>query len=135
MAKDAEVLALRHQNAVLRRQIARVRYEPADRVWLAIALLQQESDGMWKQLTCGFSDCEFSELVHRNLSWPDIKCSRTCCRYSADDLAVSARAGLELRHQLPQEPVLVGTLNTVRSVRLSLCNSCSVRNGRALETW
>jgi transposase len=34
-AKDAEVLALRHENAVLRRQIARVRYEPADRIWLA----------------------------------------------------------------------------------------------------
>ncbi|MBL1120190.1 transposase [Streptomyces sp. 110] len=36
VAKDAEVLALRHENAVLRRQIARVRYEPADRIWLAI---------------------------------------------------------------------------------------------------
>src|SRR5207245_1873383 len=35
VAKDAEVLALRHENAVLRRQIAGVRYEPADRVWLA----------------------------------------------------------------------------------------------------
>ncbi|MFB9576901.1 hypothetical protein ACFFTL_32680, partial [Streptomyces yanii] len=34
-AKDAEVLALRHENAVLRRQIARVCYEPADRLWLA----------------------------------------------------------------------------------------------------
>ncbi|MER6409353.1 hypothetical protein ABT269_39200, partial [Streptomyces viridosporus] len=30
VAKDAEVPALRHENAVLRRQIARVRYEPAD---------------------------------------------------------------------------------------------------------
>ncbi|MFE4960507.1 integrase core domain-containing protein [Streptomyces sp. NPDC056653] len=36
VAKDAEVMALRHENAVLRRQIARVRYEPADRIWLAV---------------------------------------------------------------------------------------------------
>lgn len=36
IAKDAEVLALRHENAVLRRQIAGVRYEPADRLWLAV---------------------------------------------------------------------------------------------------
>lgn len=36
VAKDAEVLALRHENAVLRRQIARVCYESADRIWLAV---------------------------------------------------------------------------------------------------
>jgi hypothetical protein len=33
--KDAELLALGHQNAVLRRQISRVRYQPAGRLWLA----------------------------------------------------------------------------------------------------
>jgi len=35
VSEDAEFMVLRHENVVLRRQTGRVRYEPADRLWLA----------------------------------------------------------------------------------------------------
>src|SRR5439155_17340984 len=35
VSKDAGLLVLRHENAVLRRQISRACYQPGDRLWLA----------------------------------------------------------------------------------------------------
>jgi len=49
LTKDAEPLALRRENAVLRRQGKRVRYEPADRVWFA-ALAQLIPRGRWAEV-------------------------------------------------------------------------------------
>jgi putative transposase len=45
----AEVLVLRHENAVLRRQAGRVRYEPADRAWFA-ALARIVSRRRWSEV-------------------------------------------------------------------------------------
>ena len=49
VSKDAELLVLRHQNAVLRRQIGRVRYQPGDRLWLA-ALSRQIPWHRWGEV-------------------------------------------------------------------------------------
>ncbi len=49
VSKEAESLVLRHENAVLRRSVSRVRYEPADRLWFA-ALSRLLPRSRWSQI-------------------------------------------------------------------------------------
>ena len=64
-AKDAELLVLRHENAVLRRHAGRARYEPADRAWLA-ALARLIPRRCWSEV---FPDTPATLLAwHRRLA-------------------------------------------------------------------
>jgi putative transposase len=49
VSKDAELLVLRHENAVPRRQIGRARYQLGDRLWLA-ALSRLIPQPWWREV-------------------------------------------------------------------------------------
>ena len=82
VSKDTELLVLRHENAVLRRQIPRVRYEPADRFWFA-ALSSLISRRRWAEV---FSVSPATVLAwHRSAGCPQVGLQRpTETRQAAD---------------------------------------------------
>jgi putative transposase len=49
-SKDTELLVLWHENALLRRQVGRVRYHPTDRLWLA-ALSRMIPQRRWGEVS------------------------------------------------------------------------------------
>jgi putative transposase len=63
---DAELLVLRHENAVLRRQIGRVRYRPGDRLWLS-ALCWLIPRNRWGEVFA--VTLARSETRSRTMSW------------------------------------------------------------------
>jgi transposase InsO family protein len=91
-AKDAEILALRHQLTVLQRQLdgQRVRFDPADRAWLAALLQHMRRPGLRRL---------------RLLVQPD-----TILRWHRDLLA--------RRHAAVSRPRRRGRPPTVRSIRV-----------------
>jgi len=87
-AKDAELLVLRHENATLRRQLTGpVRYEPADRFWLA-ALSGLVDRRRWREVfpvTPGtllawhrrFIARKWDHTAHRRTRRPPTRAART----------------------------------------------------------
>jgi putative transposase len=74
-AKDAELLVLRHENAVPRRQAGQVQYVPADREWFA-AVARLVPRRRWADV---FPICPATLLAwHRRLAGKKYDTSRPC---------------------------------------------------------
>ena len=80
-AKDAELLVLRHEDAVLRRKAGRVRYDPADRAWFA-AVARLLPRRRWTGI--------FPATPATLLAWPR-KLELTKLGVTVDALTVAAR--------------------------------------------
>ena len=84
-AKDAELLVLRHENAVLRRQLgSSVRYEPADRFWLtALSSLIPRCD--WRRVFPGHSGDAAGVAPQAGRGAVGLLCPTSAHRPSTDD--------------------------------------------------
>jgi hypothetical protein len=77
-SRDAELLVLRHENAVLRRLAGRVRYQPADRLWLA-ALSRLIPRHQWNKV---FPVTPATLLAWHRLWVPKMPSLHATCEYS-----------------------------------------------------
>ena len=95
LSKDTELLVLRHENAVLRRHIPRVRYEPPDQAWLA-ALSRLIPRHHWTQVsavTPATVLARHRRLVARKWTYPQRRPRRPPTRAAIKKLVVTmARA-------------------------------------------
>jgi hypothetical protein len=80
VSKDAELLVLRHQNVVLRRQISRVRYQPGDQLWLAALsrLIPRRRQGAVFAVTPATLLAWHRRLIARKWVWGAITRVRSC---------------------------------------------------------
>src|SRR5512133_3289772 len=91
-AKDAELLMLRHENAVLRRHAGRVRYEPADRAWFA-ALARLVPRRRWAEV--------FPVTPATLLAWHRRLAAR---KYDNEQAEQAGTPADEPRHRPPRRP-------------------------------
>ena len=100
-AKAAELLVLRHENAVLRRHIGRVRYEPTDRVWFA-ALARLLPRRRWTEIFLVAP----ATLQHD----PAASGHRPARPYAERDIYPATVTDVDIR-QIHRKPVLNGLIN------------------------
>jgi putative transposase len=126
-SKDAELLVLRHENAVLRRQISRVCYQPGDRMWLAALsrLIPRRRWGEVFAVTPATLLAWHRRLVTRNWDYTNPPTFRTTVHDGSDPQArdphrdgepgVGAPAGARrARHAWPPDRGLHGVADPAR---------------------
>jgi hypothetical protein len=109
VSKDAEMLVLRHENTVLRRQAGRIRYQPGDRLWLA-ALSRLIPRRRWGEV--------FAVTPATLLAWHQRLVTRkwdyTSRRHPGRAASIAMQEAARSGRQGQQDPALVQTATASR---------------------